>query len=248
MHYHALLIPLILVFSFEASAFMNIESIRQAAKPGTSGNLGLKVNGQTGNADKQAVEFSSLTMRRTDRNELLGAAKYRYGESRHRKDANEGNLHARYTRYLAAPYAIETFVQSEFDEFRRLERRDLAGAGLRTLLDKGEKNSLYLGTGVFYEHEIFKDGVLSQQTVRGNLYLSFVRSFSEHISGTLIAYYQPSFESQADFRIQVDSGLQVKLVGALSLTIEYDLQHDSEPAPGVKPTDSSYMTGLAYSY
>lgn len=234
--------------SWPAHAFMNIESIRQNSKEGTQGELGLKVNGQTGNSEKLTGEFSTLTLKRVERNEILGAGKYRYGESRKVKDAHEGNLHARYTRYLDDWKGIESFAQTEFDEFKMLKRRDLLGAGLRTVLSKNKANALYLGTGAFYEHEDFKDRIPSEETVRGNLYLSFVRTFSDHVSGTLISYYQPSIESFRDFRVQIDSSLHVRLADSLSLTIEYDLQHDSEPAPGVKPTDTTYMTGLAYKY
>lgn len=242
-----LIFTFLILCSTPAFAFMNIESIRQNAKQGTSGSVGAKVDGQSGNSNKLASEFTTLTMVRADLNEYLAAGKYRYGESRHVKDTHEGNAHLRYARGFSAWSAGESFYQIEFNEFKKLKRRDLIGGGLRTVLSRQDANVLYLGTGLFYEHEDFED-VTDEQTVRGNLYLSFVRSFNSHVSGTLIAYYQPSLNGFGDTRAQVDSGLQVKLVERLALTVEFDLQHDSQPAPGVKQTDTSYMMGLAYAY
>ena len=232
----------------QAMAFMNIESIRQSAKEGTAGSVGLKVNGQTGNADKFAGEASSLTLHRSDANEYLLAGKYRYGESRHVKDTHEGNIHLRYTRQVNAWAAGEVFEQTEFDEFKNLKRRDLLGGGLRSRLEKKEANAVFLGTGLFYEHEDFTGNIESEETVRANIYLSFVRTFSDHVSGSIVAYYQPSFEGLNDTRAQLDSALQVKLAERLALTVEYDLQYDSEPAPGVKQLNTTYLMGLAYAY
>jgi putative salt-induced outer membrane protein YdiY len=239
---------LLLLFPSASFAFMNIESIRQVAKEGTSGSVGAKLNGASGNTEKLSTEFTTLTLVRSDLNEYLAAGKYRYGESRHVKDAHDGNLHLRYTRALKPWLGAESFGQSEFDEFKRLKRRDLAGAGLRTRLSQEGTSGLYLGTGLFYEHEIFEENIASEETFRANLYLSFVRTFSDHVSATLIGYYQPSFEGFGDTRALIDSGLQVHLTEKLALTLEFDLQYDSQPPAGVKQTDTSYLTGLAYAY
>lgn len=239
---------LVFLLPLSASAFMNIESIRQVAKEGTSGSVGAKLNGAGGNTEKLSSEFTTLTMVRSDLNEYLAAGKYRYGESQHVKDANDANLHLRYTRELKRWLGAETFAQAEFDEFKRLKRRDLAGADLRTRLSQEGANGLYLGTGLFYEHENFEGNIESEETVRVSLYLSYVRTFSDHISATLIGYYQPSLEGFGDTRAQIDSGLQMHLTDKLALTVEFDLQYDSQPAPGVKQTDTTYLTGLAYAY
>jgi len=231
-----------------AFAFMNIESIRLANKEGTSGSLGLKLNGQSGNTEKLTSEFNTLTIERSDLNEYLLAGKYRYGESRRIKDTHDGNLHVRYTRYIVNWPAVETFAQTQFNEFKQLKRRDLLGVGLRTLLQRAEANSLYLGTGLFYEHEKFENRFPDEETVRANIYLSFVRTFNAQVSGSVIVYYQPSLEGFGDTRVQVDSGLQVNLAAKLALTLDYDIQYDSQPVPGVAKTDTIYLVGLAYAY
>lgn len=237
-----------LLFGLETQAFMNIESIRQNAKEGNSGALGLKLNGSSGNSDRVLSEFSTLNLWRNELNEYLVAAKYRYGESQHVKDAHDANLHLRYTHYFDEAPALESFIQTEFDEFRKLSRRDLVGLGARTLLERQDQNAFYLGTGLFYERQYFTENIPDEQTLRANLYLSYVRALTESISANVIAYYQPSVQSLADTRAQLDTSLEIALGQKLGLSIEYDLVYDSRPAPDVKKLDSKYLVGLAYKF
>ncbi|MGE0525525.1 MAG: DUF481 domain-containing protein, partial [Bdellovibrionales bacterium] len=211
-----------------AFAFLNVESIRMAAeaKEGVTGSLGLKVDGQSGNSEKFASELTTLNLYRRSHSEYLAAGKYRYGESFSRKDAHEGHAHLRYTHDLPSiPPAWESFVQTEFNEFKRLKRRDVYGTGLRFRLSAaGEKDRFFLGTGAFYEEERFtsKAETQDQSTFRGNLYVSYVRALTETVSASVIAYYQPSLTAFSNTRAQLDSGLQVTLSKRLSLILEYD--------------------------
>lgn len=42
------LVPILLIFSMQASAFINIESMRQQETPGLSGSSALQFSGQSG--------------------------------------------------------------------------------------------------------------------------------------------------------------------------------------------------------
>ncbi|RZA04372.1 MAG: DUF481 domain-containing protein, partial [Proteobacteria bacterium] len=226
-----------------ALAFMNIEQIRQSTKQGTAGAVGFKVNGQTGNSKKLLGEISTLTLQRNGKSEYLLAGLYRYGQSRDVKDTHLGNAHLRYTYAFAQNSSAETFLQSEFDQFKRLLRRDLLGLGIRQMIDREEGNSLFMGAGFFHERERFTDNLKGQSAFRGNLYISFVRSFSERISGSATAYYQPNLARLTDLRLQLDTGLQVKVAEYLALSLEWDLQADTRPPPGVQKVDTTYLAG-----
>jgi len=231
-----------------AQAFMNIEQIRQSQSQGTAGAVGVKINGQTGNSKKLLSEFTTLTMQRNGKSEYLLAGLYRYGQSRSVKDTHLGNAHFRYTRHFTSRTAAETFLQTEFDQFKRLARRDLLGVGLRSLLASGDDNSLFLGTGLFRENERFQDNLAGQHAFRGNIYVSFVRAFTERISGNAVIYYQPNLRALSDMRLQLDSSLQVGLARSLALALEWSLQADTRPPPQVEKVDTTYMVGLNYTY
>lgn len=238
----------LLGISRPAQAFMNIEQLRQTAAQGTSGAVGLKLMGQTGNSEKIVSEASTLTLQRNGRDEYLVAGLYRYGESRRTKDTHLGNVHLRYTHSFPRWPAVETFGQMEFDQFKRLARRDLLGTGLRFAIAQREGSSAFGGFGFFWEQEHFQNAIPSERTVRANLYLSFVRTLNERVSANATIYYQPSVEGFGDTRLQVDSALRVSLAQHLALNLEWDLQSDSKPAPDVRKVDTSYLVGLSYQY
>jgi putative salt-induced outer membrane protein YdiY len=240
---------ILLCASFPAFAFMNIEQIRQSKKEGTAGAVGLKVNGQTGNSKKLLSEATTLTVQRNGKSEYLLAGLYRYGSSRNVKDTHQGNAHFRFTQDFGNSPSAEAFLQTEFDQFKRLARRDLIGVGARQLVERAEGNSLFVGGGIFHENERFSGGgVPNQNAFRINMYIAFVRAFSKTVSGSATIYYQPKLSVPSDMRAQIDSALQVKLAEYLALSLEWDLQADTRPPPGVQTVDTTYLVGLNFTY
>ncbi|RZA00405.1 MAG: DUF481 domain-containing protein, partial [Proteobacteria bacterium] len=44
------------------------------------------------------------------------------------------------------------------------------------------------------------------------------------------------------------TGLQVKVAEYLALSLEWDLQADTRPPPGVQKVDTTYLAGLNFTY
>lgn len=231
-----------------AHAFINIEELRLQKDQGGSGSVNLKMEGRSGNTQKLAGEVASLNMIRNEQREYILVGKYRYGESRNTKDEHEGNLHARYTKHFTGRPSLETFVQTEFNEFRSLKRRDLLGGGARFAIHNTPELSLACGTGAFYENELFKAAPWREDTVRANFYVSYVRKTGPKSTASAIAYYQPSLEHLNDRRLQADLGFSSAITDKLALILDGNVVYDSDPPAGVKPTDTTYMAGFTWNY
>lgn len=242
-----LVMSVTLLFTSLAHAFLNIESIRQKAKAGFFGGSGFQLSGESGNTDKIVSSFTTVNGYKTEKMELLGLAKYKYGESANIKDSNEGDLHLRYTFVPSKGPSYEAFGQVEFDEFRNLELRTLLGLGLRNPIIQEEKVSFFIGAGIFFENEDLKDSQ-DEEDFRGNLYLSFVKEFRDGLEISIIGYYQPSMQRIDDYRVKTDFGFSLKLTEMLSLGIELNISTDSKPPGQVEETDISYLTGIKASY
>ena len=52
----------------------------------------------------------------------------------------------------------------------------------------------------------------------------------------------------SDFRLLEDATLSVKMTDTLSLNLSLNLAHDSKPPQSVKNTDTTYSTGVEYSF
>ncbi len=230
-----------------ASAFINVEAVRKDMRSGFSGRSSINFSGQSGNTEKLTSATSTVNGIRWSQNEMLLIGNLSYGESANVRDTHNGQLHLRYSYYWSEATAIESFVQGEFDTFRALRSRTLAGTGLRQRVFEVDGHFLYLGAGAFYERENL-DNDEDSEVARGNLYLSYLDQVVERISLSAIVYYQPLLNEIADYRTRLQSGLEVGLTEILTLNLQYQLLYDNRPPTGVERADSLYLVGFGVKY
>ena len=231
----------------EASAFINIESIRRETGKGFVGRSGLKFSGQRGNTNKISTNVTTLNFYRFEHDEVLGLADFVYSVTSNVRDSNNGRLHLRYTFHPDTPIAPELFAQTEFDEFRDLKWRNLAGGNLRYRLLGATTQSLYAGTGIFFEKQLFnRQG--GRETVRGNFYLSYVYGFNDRTSGYAVIYMQPSLRAIADTRILLHTGVGALMTERLTLDLQYNLTYDGRPPANIVPLDMMFLAGFSVKY
>lgn len=238
------------MLSHPSHAFINIETLRVNPVDGYSGSVDLTGQSQSGNTEKNILNFSSLNRFHEGRNEVLAIASYAYGETSMVKDTNKGSAHLRYARQLLERWFGEVFVQTEFDEFKNLVRRDLLGMAARTQLTKTKSFFLFSGTGFFAEKEQIKHD-LDQENIRGNIYLSSVYRGELPFKVSFITYFQPLWDELSDYRLNIDLDFESPIYETLSFLISYDYQFDSRPPSGtadrpVKKYDSLVLVGLRW--
>lgn len=238
---------LMFLFPVKAIAFINVEEVRREAGPGFVGKSSATINGQKGNTDKFAVGLSTLNIYREAENEFLFLGDYNFSETFGPTDTNNGRGHVRYTLNPERRFSVEFFIQSEFDQFKQIRSRDLAGVNLRQRLGKNETESFYAGYGTFYEYQIWNDNEVFQ-IPRANFYLTYVNQFNKCCSAFGILYLQPSWLALKDFRFELQAGTTAILTERLSLTAQISAETETKRPVGVKPTDVTYTSGLMLKY
>ena len=221
-----------------AYGFINIESLRQNAKPGLNTSAKVLFNQQTGNTDKTLYSAQTLNSFKTEWQDYIFIGNLRYGESFDRKDTEDGNLHFRYTQKLKESHYLELYTQYEYNEFKALTARRLVGLGYR-------HTSKYfnLGLGAFDENEAVDPGE-DQTAVRGNFYLSTTIQNDSGFEFASIAYYQPSFKMGDDTRSILNLGISQQINKSIGMVIEFENVYDENPPTEVKTHDSSLMFGF----
>ncbi len=247
MFFSVLLFVLLALFSSESQAFMNIESLRQDRSMGFKGESGFRLSGAVGNTETLSTSIQSMNAYRTDKRELLFLTRYEYGESRKIKNANKGNAHLRKTYYLAPRFGLETFVQAQFDEFKKLNLRTLVGAGGRYQFYASDDFTIYAGGGSFYEWEQLEK-TSNERDLRLNTYLSALWNLNAMATASLITYYQPRSDDLKDSRLIVDSGVRLRLSERIRFHIDLGFSRDTRPPKGVKRTDTTYLSGFSVNY
>jgi hypothetical protein len=151
--------------------------------------------------------------------------------------ASNGYSHFRVNLMRKRKLSYELFTQYQADLARGLNRRVLSGAGLRMLLLRTEKTSMFVGTGVMHEHEAWKDpeaeGVIRvSDLAKSTNYISLRSKLSEQVETNNIAYYQTGYDhtiSRMRNRISGDLGLNVRLIGRLSMRTNFNFTYEDRP-------------------
>lgn len=260
-----------------AGAQVNTEALRpKGDAEGLSGAVGFDLAARRGNSDVnnfglslnlfKALPFSPgdnfIADRPVDRRFLspkrlyLLVADYDFQESSGERSVNRGFVHLRGTWMQSPRFGWEGFGQLETDEFIRLDRRSLLGAGVRYGVFQRERATMFIGQGVMGEWERIDEqataGALfdpDRNTIRLTSYLVVRRESRDgrvELSGTI--YVQPAIDDFGDYRILQQSRLSTALTESWSLTVQLNLRHDSEPEFDVDETDLELSTGFGFRF
>ena len=239
-----------------ASAIVPID-VQPDPKQGWSGKVGLAFSGKSGNSDEEDFNVSVLTRHRRANRVWLFIGDYNYGETNGERDADDTTLHTRWIeRDIMAPnWDLEAFAQWERDDFKDLSDRKLIGAGgrWRTTNDSWHQGDLFtlLGAGLFYEQEEAKTGTEDDTNIRLNLYSKLVwdrNKATYPFKAYGLLYVQPIIDDMGDLRATGTAGLEFNVFEKITLALEVEVEHDTEPFADVDKTDTEYMVKLAYNF
>jgi hypothetical protein len=246
IHRTALAFALIcLIPPMACSQIVNIERVLAGEPPeGMQGAVQLSIGLRQGNTESRRFEGDSLIRWRsgvTLFQIVLGGAYESAGGSR---IADNTLGHIRYGYLFDTGFRLEALFQLQGNSFVRLQRRTLAGAGIRfPLLTRARapargagEDRIDLGLVVMYESEELR-GLESEPGWRASLLLSMGWGLSETASVGNQLYYQPLVDRPQDYRILNDFGLSVRVWGPISAKIDARLVYDSRPPAQVKSTD-----------
>jgi len=169
------------------------------------------------------------------------------GEQKNKKFINKGFTHLRGVRYFNKKVAAEIFGQIEYDDFIKLKRRKLGGAGLRMLLpQKSDAITIHIGAGVMNETETYTLATEGKKDlIRSTNYLTANFSLNKIVDFFATAYYQVDVQSTSDYRILFDGGLSIKLFNNFILTTNVAYRYDNQPLPGIKTYDVNLLNGIS---
>lgn len=249
MFYFKILITLIfslISYNF-AYAIMNIETLRAQKNEGFQGGVNLNFIGEKGNSDKFTSNLRTLNAYIKNRHEILLLTNYTYGESLQIKDTHKGSAHVRYTYRLTPIFSSEFFTQAEFDQFRLLDYRQIAGLGLRTPLLTKPHSLVVIGYGGFYEYEVYNSSP-DEERVRLNFYLSNYVEINSQVSLSSTLYLQPDVKDFEDLRAIFSPIVKTKISEKLSLVTLVNLRFDNRPVADTEKYDLSYNFGFTYDF
>lgn len=235
-----------------ATAQVNTEVLRKDLdKEGLQGHLSFDLSLNSGNSEYLKLKVSPRIdyFAHPFSGFLVGS--YQRGVQADKVFINKGFLHARLMRDLRRRHKIEFFVQKEFNDFIKLNDRDLIGGGLRfqiaNIADDQRTLRFFLGSGLMWEREVLALSAnnLEETQLRSTNYLSVNWKQNERFHLVAIAYFQQSLERGTDYRVLSDTSLMFKLTGSVIFRVSLNYRLDNEPPGDVKKYDLELSNGLS---
>lgn len=170
--------------------------------------------------------------------------------------ANNGFSHIRVNLFRRRKLSYELFTQYQYDDARGLNVRTLNGGGLRYTLLRSDDVSLYLGSGLMWEHEEWKDpeqeGVLRlSDLAKSTNYVSTRARISSGVDLNSIVYFQTGYDrSISTFRHRVSGDITIgaKLNKYLTLRTGFNCTYESIPIVPVTKFIYSMTNGVQMAF
>ena len=158
-------------------------------------------------------------------------------------------LHTRWTGMWHPRVGSDAFLQYQNDRFFRLQRRMLAGAGVRVEIVHHPALLWWGGSAYMLEYErinVQPGAADAPETLshRWTNYLTERLRISDAVLLQSTTYWQPRFDDFTDFRVlEVVEGM-AKVTEVLGFGLTLSVLHDSAPPTGVKTTDLRLATNI----
>jgi len=234
-------------------ALVSIAPVDIGSRPGFSANVYGSLSSKSGNTEKE--EYSAgLRMQYDQGIDYLtwGTFTYDYGTSNNVKNEDKLYGHIRYIHAIDHnDWTAEAFVQSEQNEFKDIQERSLAGAGIRwRFFNSSDWGKGYFGLGGFAEKINYSHPLINpnENNQRLNSYLAYTKQFANGSKISYVGYYQPKFDESSDYVSLQTAELIVPVYGQLNLSLMGQYGYDSRPAVGVEPDDSVFKTSLVWNF
>lgn len=199
--------------------------------------------GVTGNTDFIHVAKNSATI-------MIGGLTYfKIGDG---PTVYNGYVHLREILRRSHTVAPEFLLQSQFDQSRKMEFRQLIGGGLRFNVLRGE-NSLHAGLGGMFEHEEWRADttLIVKDLFKINTYVGGELTLNETVTIRTITYFQSGWDARIEsFRNRLSSFLQIstELTEHLNFTTSFDFYLDDRPIIPVPRITYESNFGISYTF
>jgi len=213
-------------------------------KDALTGQVELKVNWREGNNPLLDIGGAGTVLLR--RGSILGLvlARGEYGTSRSLTLAKKSFEHLRTRIEIDCRWRWEAFVQHEYDQFRRLSLRALAGTGPAFQIVDTKPVTALAGAAYLFEYERLdtRPGTIDagERTTahRASLYVTGHENLGAGVEVVETVYAQPRLNEPGDVRVLGELAVVSKLSSWIALKDSFTVAYDRTPPDGIKQYDT----------
>lgn len=228
---------------------------KQPEKDGVTGQVQLKLDWREGNNTFIDVGGAASLLYRRGR--LLGLALVR-GEYGNARDgiaiARKSFEHLRARVSIDCRWKWEAFGQHEYDAFRRLAVRGVAGTGPALQIVNEDRVGILAGAAYLLELEQLDarpgtiDAGLRSVAHRASMYLTGTEKLGGGAAITQTVYVQPRLDDPDDVRVLGELSVTAKLSKRIALTDAFNVSYDRTPPDRIRRYDTQLTVGLLLTF
>jgi hypothetical protein len=228
---------------------------KQPEQDGATGQIELKLDWREGNNTFFDVGGAASLLYRRGR--LLGLALVRgeYGNARGGiAIARKSFEHLRARVTLDCRWRWEVFGQHEYDAFRRLAVRGVAGTGPALQIVNEKRVGILAGAAYLLEIERLDarrgtiDAGLRSLASRASVYLTGTEKLGGGAAVTQTVYVQPRIDEPDDVRVLGELSVTAKISKRIALTDAFTVAYDRTPPDRIRRYDTQLTVGLLLAF
>jgi hypothetical protein len=168
---------------------------------------------------------------------------------------NTGFQHLRFSMFENKRVHPEAFVQFQYDNFRGLFPRWIAGVGIRHDLIKEENFSFFFSPGIMWEYEAWiipgTEDQVKVNFLKSTNYFGFRWDVNDYLDINTINYYQTTYDGDAEIwrnRYSIELNINSKISERLGINNSFTLSYEDEPIVPITQTIYNFTAGINYKF
>ncbi len=159
---------------------------------------------------------------------------------------NSHFLHLRFNQKITSVLRFEAFMQDQYNALLSINKRRLAGAGLRVKFISTPNVKAYFGNAYMYEIEKIDDSQTKFYNNRNSSYMSFTIHFPKSkVNITETFYFQPTYNDIDNHRIFQQLQAQFPINSLLSFTTQFTYFYNNFVPDSTRDFSTDISLGLS---
>jgi putative salt-induced outer membrane protein YdiY len=211
------------------------------------GNVTLGGNLQEGNSKTMNLTVGAQATRRSEDDRIFANFLYNRTEENGSRTAENTFGQLKYDYFLNTTWYLLFNISMQVDKFRDLNLQTVVGPGIGYQVWEQEDKALGLEAGVAYFSEdrimAADDSWLTARLAANFMY----RVFRSSIFTDLLTIY-PSLDKTGEYSLRNEAALATGITADWAFKLSNIWERNSDPAPGIKKNDLTWILGLQYSF
>jgi putative salt-induced outer membrane protein YdiY len=215
--------------------------------PAWHGTFTLGGSQQSGNTDRANFSIAFSGTKKTPRDRFRLGFLYNYASESGSVTTRNAYGHFQYNYFFSPTIFGYLGVELLNDHFKNINLRTVVGPGVGYQVWDEENSALEFEGGIAYFSEDVRDGedrrwATARFAVDFRTLLLSAVVFSENLT------VYPSLQKTGDYQLRNVAGLTSPLWSNWSLNLKNIFERDSNPQPGIKSNDVTWVLGMQYSF